>query len=135
MAKRKPWTKGLYEGIIAAVLISKQHSLEQRNRIALVVLDSTLEIAFKDYLVNESGTAYSDSRLLQLFANRIAVHDEVKKYVKLNDAKWKKITHYYHLRCKLVHEKATVGISDSQISDFRDVVESVLKKLFGLKFD
>jgi hypothetical protein len=43
--------------------------------------------------------------------------------------------HYYRLRCKLVHERVTVGISDDQIRDFREVVESVLKKLYKLKFD
>src|SRR6266849_10224587 len=31
VAKRKPWTKGLYEGVIAADLISNQR-LEQKNR-------------------------------------------------------------------------------------------------------
>ena len=136
IAKKKPWTKGLYEGVIAADLISKQ-KLEQKNRIALIVLDSTLEIAFKEYLVNESGSGYGDAQLLQLFKNRNAVHTEIKKYpkVKIRPDTWKKIDHYYQLRCKLIHEKATVGISDAQIDDFRDVVESVLKKLYKLKFD
>ena len=50
VAKDKPWVKGVYEGVIAATLISKQQQLVQRNRIALIVLDSTIEIAFKEYL-------------------------------------------------------------------------------------
>ncbi len=82
IAKRKPWAKGLFEGVIAADFIFKQ-SLEQKNRIALIVLDSTLEIAFKEYLVNESGVPYSDSKLLSLFSNRSVVHTEIKKYVQL----------------------------------------------------
>ena len=121
--------------MIAADLISKQQRLEERNQIALIVLDSTLEIAFKEYLVNESGTAYSNAKLLSIFGNRIAVHDEVKKYVKIKDDTWGKIKHYYDLRCKLVHEKATGGVSDPQIQDFREVVEGVLTKLYKLKFD
>ncbi len=135
IAKKRPWTKGLYEGVIAADLIAKQN-LEQKNRIALIVLDSTLEIAFKEYLVNESGTAYGDAQLLQIFKNRHAVHTEIKKYpnAKIKGSTWKKIEHYYQIRCKLIHEKGTVGISDAQIDDFRDVVESVLKKLYKLKF-
>jgi len=136
IANRKPWTRGLYEGVIAADLISKQR-LEQKNRIALIVLDSTLEIGFKEYLVNDSGGKYGDAQLLQLFKNRSAVHSEIKIYskVKITAETWKKIEHYYQLRCKLVHEKATVGISDTQIEDFRKVVESVLGKLYKLKFD
>jgi hypothetical protein len=55
--------KGLYEGVIADDLILKQKTLEQRNRIELIVLDSTLEITFKEYLVNESGVNYSDIQL------------------------------------------------------------------------
>lgn len=133
VAKKKPWTKGLYEGIIAADLISKQH-LEQRNRIAFIVLDSTLEIAFKEYLVNESGGIYSDAKLLSIFSRRTSVYDEIKRYVDIKADIWKKIDHYYHLRCKFVHERATVGINDSQIDDFRQVVEGILAKLYKLKF-
>jgi acetone carboxylase gamma subunit len=87
--------------------------------------------------VNDSGGAYSDAQLLQLFKNRYAVHSEIKKYPKVKIAAdtWKKIEHYYLLRCKLIHEKATVGISDAQIEDFRKVVEGVLGKLYKLRFD
>jgi len=135
IAKQKPWTKGLYEGVIAADRIAKQ-KLEQKNRIALIVLDSTLEIAFKEYLVNESGAGYADAQLLQLFKNRHSVHNEIKKYpkTKIKASTWKKIEHYYQVRCKLVHEKGTAGITDGQVADFREVVESVLKKLYKLKF-
>lgn len=130
---RKPWTKGLYEGVIAADLISKQH-LDQRNRISLVVLDSTLEIAFKEYLVNDSGVTYNDARLLALFRNRHDVHREIQKYVTLSADIWKKINHYYNLRCELIHKRATAGITDPQLQDYRELVEHVLRKLYGLNF-
>lgn len=42
---KKPWTTGLYESIIATELIFKSN-LSQKNRISLILLDSTLEIAF-----------------------------------------------------------------------------------------
>jgi len=133
VAKKKPWTKGLYEGVIAADLIAKQ-KLEQRNRIALIVLDSTLEIAFKEYLVNESGASYSDAKLLSLFASRASVHSEIKQYVTIKPDTWKKIDHYYRIRCKLVHERVTAGIDDDQVRDYRQIVEEVLNKLYKLKF-
>jgi len=133
VAKRKPWTKGLYEGVIATDLITKQR-LEQKNRIALIVLDSTLEIAFKEYLVHESGTTYNDKKLMSIFNNRNDVHSEIKEYVKISKDDWKKIKHYYQLRCKLIHERATVGINDTEIEDLREVVERVLRKLFKLDF-
>jgi hypothetical protein len=133
VAKDKPWTTGLYEAIIALDIIFKK-KLNQKNRICLIILDSTLEIAFKDYLVNESGGKYSEKRLLDLFKSRDSVQEEIKKYIDLND-KWDKINYYYRLRCKLVHERATVGIDNSEIEDFREVVQEVLNKLFGLEFE
>lgn len=133
IAKEKPWAKGLYEGIIAVDMIFKQ-KLEQKNRICLILLDSTIEIAFKEFLVNESGQNYTDTTLYKIFNSRNSVEKEVQKYVKFRDRTWKKIDYYYRLRCKLVHERVTVGISDNQIEDYRGVVQKVLKRLFKLRF-
>jgi Histidine kinase-, DNA gyrase B-, and HSP90-like ATPase len=134
VAKKKPWVRGLYEGVIAADLIAKLQ-LEQRNRIALIVLDSTLEIAFKEYLVHDSGQHYSDAQLLSVFKTRHTVHTEIKKYVNFSPTIWGKVAHYSDLRNKLIHQRATAGVSDTEIIDFRDVVEGVLKKLYALKFN
>lgn len=135
IANTKPWTKGLYEGIIAADLIWKQHSLEQKNRIVLIILDSTLEIAFKEYLVNESGRHYTDKELQDIFRTRHIVHNEIQKYVtNINKDLWKRINYYYSLRNKLIHERSSVGINDSDINNFRNDVENILNKLYSLKF-
>lgn len=129
----KPWTIGLYEAVIAVDFLSKQN-LQQKNRISLVILDSTLEIAFKEYLVNGSNTAYSDVKLLNIFSSRHEVHKEIKKTVNLAQKTWKKVLYYYNLRCELIHKKATVAISDLQIRDFREVVENILTKPYKLNF-
>ena len=134
VANRKPWTKGLYEGIVAADLISKNQNIEQRTRIALVILDSTIEIAFKEYLVNDSGVYYSDAALRKLFSSRNDVHSEIRKYVNFHVNTWKKITYYNNARNKLIHERSTVAPNDSEIRDFRKVVENVLAKLYKLDF-
>lgn len=42
--------------------------------------------------------------------------------------------YYYNLRCKLVHERATVPVSDRDLIDYRSVVEKILKRMFGLHF-
>jgi hypothetical protein len=133
IVKDKPWVKGLYEGVIATDLITKQR-LDQKNRIALIVLDSTLEISFKDYLVNESGYHYSNKQLLDIFSARHKVHAEIKRYVTLSNAQWKKIDYYYAQRCKLVHERANSTVPDNEIVDFRSVVEKALSTMFNLKF-
>jgi len=134
LAREKPWTRGLYEGIVAVDLIFRRKLL-QKNRICLILLDSVLEIAFKEYLVNESGSTYSDKQLLALFKNRSHVQKEVSRYVKFKSGIWSKINYYYRLRCKLIHERITVSVADEEIEDYREVVEYVLKKLLRLQFD
>jgi hypothetical protein len=134
IAKEKPWTKGIYEGIIAADLIFNQ-KLDQKNRICLIVLDSTLEIAFKEFLVNDSGEYYADGRLLELFRSRHNVEMEIKRFKPLIDDKiWRMLDYYYNIRCKLVHERASVQITDSEIEYYREVAEGVLNELFKLRF-
>ena len=144
-SKDKPWIKGLYEKVLLLADMIYNKKFEQKNRITLIILDSTLEIALKEFLVNESsnysGNYYSDLELTKLFAKRHLVIDEIKKYTLVIpnnnkwDKVWNKINYYYGLRCKLVHERATVGITDEQIEDYRKTVEKVLNKLLGLKFN
>lgn len=129
----KPWTKGLVSGIVAADLIGNK-KFDEKNRISLIILDSTLEIAFKEFLVNDSGTIYSDAQLVTLFKNRKDVVNEIKRYIVLSNKIWKKIKYYYDLRCKLIHERASAGINDSQIQDYTNIVQIVLKKMFKLNF-
>ena len=134
--KIKPWTKGLSDAIIAVDYLRKQ-KIETRNRMALILLDSNLEIAFKEYLVNDSGTHYTDAQLLSLFKARHTVEAEIKKYfttsqITVND--WKKIKYYYDLRCKFIHQRATATVTDPDIDDHQKIVQKVLKVLFQLKF-
>jgi hypothetical protein len=133
LASKKPWTIGLFESIVAVDWVLKQN-FQQKNRIALILLDSTLEIAFKEYLLNESGQAYSAGRFQQLFNNRTDVQKEVAKFAAITKSDWRKIDHYYRARNQLIHQRSSVAISDSEIVDFRRTVERVLTKLFGLKF-
>lgn len=128
----KPWTRGAHESIAIVPKIRKLNILT-KNRIALIVLDSALEIMFKDYLVNEVKTAISDSRLQELFKNRTDVHKEIEKYVP-GKIDWKKIEYYYRLRCKLVHERTNAEVLDCDIEEFDKIVKSVSGILFGSVF-
>jgi hypothetical protein len=133
LRKKKPWVAGLYEGVIAADLINKQ-DFEQSGRITLIVLDSTLEIALKEFLVNESGKYYSDRALLNIFSSRHEVMSEVLKYVQLDHDDIQKIGYYNGIRNKLIHQRASGSVPESEVEDYRKVVESVLKTLFKIKF-
>ena len=133
VSNKKPWTIGLQESIVAVDWVLKQQ-FQQKNRIALILLDSTLEIAFKEFLLNESTQTYSPLRLQQLFSNRPNVQSEVARFTTVSKTDWRKIDHYYRARNQLVHQKSSVTVNDREISDFRGVVERSLRKLFGLKF-
>ncbi|MCD1653519.1 ATP-binding protein [Treponema zuelzerae] len=134
ISEEKPWVVGLYESVIAVDWILKQH-FAQKNRIALILLDSTIEIAFKEYILNESGQQYSEKKILEIFSNRSEVERIISESIKLTNPQWTKVKHYYQKRCDLIHRKATTSISDFEISDFRKTVESILKKMFKLQFE
>lgn len=93
-----------------------------------------MEIAFKDYLVYEATKHYCDADLVKLFSNRHVVCNEIKKYVQLSDKDWPKIKYYYNLRCKLVHERSSANITDTELQEYRTLVQRVIKKLFNMRW-
>lgn len=134
---KKPWTLGLIEAMGLVDLIGRQ-KLETKNRAALILLDSNFEIALKEFIVNRTDifrpNVYNDAKIAQIFKARHIVINEVTAHVTLSQTLLGKVNHYYNLRNKLIHERATVGITDTQIEDYRKVIEKVLHKLFDLKF-
>jgi hypothetical protein len=133
LLRKKPWTQGIIEADAAVELIRHQR-FDQKNRLGLILLDSTLEIAYKDFLVNESGGHYTDAALVSLFRSRHQVETEIKKYVTISATLWRKLRFYYGLRCNLVHERAAAGITDDEIQDLQATAHRVLSKLFKLKW-
>jgi Histidine kinase-, DNA gyrase B-, and HSP90-like ATPase len=135
LSKTKPWTRGLYEGVVAVHLIAKSHLFE-KWRIALIVLDSTLEIGFKDFLVNETKTSLSDRRLIEIFADRKQVVDEVLRHRQdlLSDQERQTLDYYYRLRCKLVHERSSAGINADDVANHRHLIQRILRTLFDVRF-
>lgn len=128
---QKPWAEGLLDSVLAMDLIFKQ-TFTQKNRICLLILDSTLEIAYKEFLVNEKSIGIA--KFKSIAENRSAVEKEVLTHIKISKPTLKKIGHYYKLRCDLIHQRATPSILDTQIEDYRAIVETLLTKMFGLSF-
>lgn len=134
LAKSKPWVTGLYEGIIAADFIAKQ-SLEQKNRFALIMLDSTFEIALKEYLGNEVSPAIGIPKLQNILTNRANVVSEVTNRVsQIKKSDWQKINYYYTMRCNLIHQKATTSVSNEEVEDYKKLITKFLGVLFSIKF-
>lgn len=129
----QPWTLGLLESLAAIDIITRQ-KLETRSRIALILLDSTFEIALKEFIVHTPNLNLGGKSLAQVFAKRDDVINVVTQNVTINQTTLRKIKHYYQLRNKLIHEKATVDITQTDVTNYLETIQRVLSLLFGLQF-
>ena len=72
----KPWLLGLVEAIDAVDLLERS-PLETKNRFSLIVLDSTFEIALKEFIVHNkklfSPREFDDVAIATLFKKRTQV--------------------------------------------------------------
>ena len=78
VARKKLQTvgKGSLRGRYRCRFDLRDNGFKQGNRIALIVLDSTIEIAFERVLRSNSGTYYTDTQLLSIFKTRHQVPAE-----------------------------------------------------------
>lgn len=124
----KPWLRGIVETINAAALI-KSTKLENKNRIVLILLDTALEIAFKNYLAYEIDSPVKVDKN----TNRETLHKMTKKKTPFDGTLWKKVEWYYEIRCELYHENAGKTLMDSDINDFHKLVLHIITTLFDIK--
>lgn len=131
--KDQPWTLGLVEAIAAVDLVSRQKQLSTRNRIALILLDSNFEIALKEFVAHRDDL-FPNVSLKALFEKRQIVIEAVSKKVSISPKLLEKAKHYYGLRNKLVHERASVDVILDDIENYSETVQEILKILFDLDF-
>jgi hypothetical protein len=133
----QPWTLGLVEAMAAVDIISRQR-LETKNRIALILLDSNFEIALKEFIVHRNDLfpqqQFGKVVIQKLFEKRDDVVSAVVQKVAIPKTLLGKAKHYYNLRNTLIHERATVGITDADVATYRSTIEEILEILFDLKF-
>lgn len=135
---QQPWTIGLVEAI-DAIDILERSQLETKNRLALLLLDSDFEIGLKEFMVHRTDLfpkrEFSDAKIRQLFSNRSEVIKMVRAKIRIPQDIVNLADHYYEMRNKFVHERATLDPSDSDILKYRSVVQRVLTTLFNLEFE
>lgn len=137
LLSKKPWTLGLIEAMGLVDLVGRQ-KYETKNRVALILLDSNFEIALKEFIVHRKDLfpshTYTNVKLATLFSQRTSVIKEVQAHAKFPRTLLDKANHYYDLRNSLIHQRASVLITDKQVEDYRKTIERVLKKLFNVRF-
>ena len=76
------------------------------------------------------------SHIERMFEKRHRVIDAVSQQIQIPQKLLHKAKHYYALRNKLhvIHERATVGITDADVDNYRSTIEQILTILFGLSF-
>jgi hypothetical protein len=131
--KEQPWTVGVVEAIAAVDLIRRQ-KFQTKNRIALLLLDSSFEIALKEFVVHTDGLDLGGRSLEQLFIRREAVIKIVQQKVVIDNVTLRKMRHYYGKRNKLIHEEATQDVIDDDIANYEETVQQILTLLFNLQF-
>lgn len=134
----QPWTLRIVEAMAAVDIITRQ-KLETRNRIAIILLDSNFEIALKEFMVHETKlfppSQYNAAKIQQLFKHRPDVIAEVSQKIMIPPPTLTKVRHYYDLRNKLIHERATVDIADTDVSNYRETIKELLGILFQLRLE
>lgn len=134
---RKPWTLGIVEAM-GMVDVALDQDFETKNRAALILLDSNVEIGMKEYIVNNTTLfpphKYKGNALMDILTNRTKVLNEVRESLEIDEETESKLKYFYGLRNKLIHERATVQILDRDIVEYRDMVEKMLRKMFLVRF-
>lgn len=134
--QNQPWTLGLVESLAMLDVIERQR-FETNNRISLILLDSTFEIALKEFIVHRHDLfppkEYDDVEIRRLFSARHLVTAAILKKMPVLKPLFDTASHYYTLRNKLIHERATVDVADSDIKNYRLTVERLLNTLFNLE--
>ncbi|MFB6414387.1 ATP-binding protein [Bradyrhizobium tunisiense] len=134
LVKRKPWIKGLYEGVVAATTVAKQ-PLEQANWFSFNLLDLTLTSALRAYLVNEldPGVDEKDLKLLLRCAPRVPAG--LKTSITLPDDVWVQIENMARRREALTYGRADPVITDGDLHEAEELVKLVLMKLYHIDLD
>jgi hypothetical protein len=134
LAKRKPWVKGLYEGMVAATTVAKL-PLEHANWFAFNLLDLTLTSALRAYLVNEVESDIDEKGLKALLRRAPRVSADLKVAVKLPRDAWVKIENMARLREDLTFGRADALITDADLEEAEELVQSVLMRLYHIDLD
>ena len=129
--RKCPWARALVENIYVVDLILKKFKLENKNRFALLLLDTCLEVALRDYLFRVTEKKFNREQRNQL-SHRENLVSAVRDNSNLPKETWKSIEFFYEMRCALYHETASPEVTDSDIESFRELVAAVLLELHGL---
>lgn len=130
-----PWKQALVDSIKIVDGLMMKEKPNHKNRIAVLILDSTVEISLRDYLKYTVGDENSKKE------SKTSHFDELVKNVKgrsknqgIEVHTWDKIANLHRVRDQLYHEAAEMTVEDKTVLTFKSAVMDLLGKLNGIKF-
>lgn len=125
---KQPWLRGIIETLTAANLI-KHSKIEHRNRLIVILLDSALEISFRNFLKRNKNIKLSEQH-----KHRENLVKTVKDNTSFDQKVWDLINYYYEdIRCDLYHSSSDKTLTDTSLDDYSELVEFVIDTLFSIK--
>jgi DNA-directed RNA polymerase subunit F len=124
-----PWIPGIIDTMVGARLMWKS-AIPHRNRLAVILLDSALETAFRAFLKYKEKITLSDAH-----KRRENLVKTVKAKAKdIDNAVWDILDfNYTEIRCDFYHQSASKTITDDSFLDYQEVVEFVIDRLLGIR--
>ncbi len=130
-----PWKQALLDAIKIAEGIIMKDKPEHKNRVAVLILDSTIEISLRDYLIYV--VADKDSKVQGKEPHFDNLMKDVRGRSKnqgINKDSWEKISNLHRIRDDLYHNAADITVEDKSVLTFKEAVLEIISKLFNITF-
>ena len=130
-----PWKQALLDAMkIAEGLIMKDKP-EHKNRVAVLILDSTVEISFRDYLIYVVADQNSKQEAKEIhFDNLVKNVKGRSKNQGITQDTWEKINNLHKTRDELYHNAADLTVENKTVLTFKEAVLEIISKLFNVTF-
>ncbi len=130
-----PWKQALIDAIKIAEGLMIKEKPQHKNRVAILILDSTVEISLRYYLIYVVADKGSKEQA------KVTHFEDLMKNVKgrsrnqgISDDTWNKISNLHRNRDQLYHMAADMTVEDQSVLTFKEAVLDILGKLFDISF-
>lgn len=126
--KVSPWLQGVVETLAGAEVL-RRSNIPNRNRLAVILIDSAFETACRAFLRHKVKIKSQDNHrhrenLMSTVKTKLS---HIEKYI------WDDINYYYQdVRCDFYHQSASKTIADDALLDYIDTVRFVIDKAFDV---
>lgn len=126
--KHAPWLLGIIEALKSVSLI-RSSTLSSRNRLSMIMLDSTFEIALRQYLQNIKKITLDPKE----HRPRHKLFEVAKKNITVPAEIWDHLDYYWQQRNPQYHQDANISVSDTVYQEFAELVCFMLDKMYNIK--